>query len=281
MIPPQDYDFLDDAGVVAVFGPGTNIPEAAGRVLELIREKLPGGVTPALAERGAAPATGGRWPGPSRSSSRPGPTTGPRPRAARRAAPAHRAAPMRVGHLRRARARASPRSSRRSACTPSTQGHQVAVLAVDPSSSRSGGSILGDKTRMTDLGRHAEAFIRPSPSGGTLGGVARRTREALLLCEAAGFDVVLVETVGVGPVRGGGGRPRRPLPAGRLARRRRRAPGHQARDHGAGRPRRGQQGRRRPRSTPPSGPPPTSATPCTCCARSGPAGRSRCAPARP
>jgi LAO/AO transport system kinase len=78
------------------------------------------------------------------------------------------------------------------------QGHQVAVLAVDPSSSRSGGSILGDKTRMSDLGRRAEAFIRPSPSGGTLGGVARRTREALLVCEAAGFDVVVVETVGVG-----------------------------------------------------------------------------------
>ena len=77
-------------------------------------------------------------------------------------------------------------------------GHRVAVLAVDPSSSRSGGSILGDKTRMTDLGRREEAYIRPSPSGGTLGGVARNTREALLVCEAAGFDVVLVETVGVG-----------------------------------------------------------------------------------
>jgi LAO/AO transport system kinase len=77
-------------------------------------------------------------------------------------------------------------------------GHRVAVLAVDPSSVRSGGSILGDKTRMEQLSRRAEAFIRPSPSGGTLGGVARRTREALLVCEAAGFDVVLVETVGVG-----------------------------------------------------------------------------------
>jgi LAO/AO transport system kinase len=77
-------------------------------------------------------------------------------------------------------------------------GHQVAVLAVDPSSTRSGGSILGDKTRMSDLGRRPEAYIRPTPSGGTLGGVARRTREALLVCEAAGFDVVLVETVGVG-----------------------------------------------------------------------------------
>ncbi|MBF0355716.1 MAG: methylmalonyl Co-A mutase-associated GTPase MeaB [Alphaproteobacteria bacterium] len=77
-------------------------------------------------------------------------------------------------------------------------GHRVAVLAVDPSSPRSGGSILGDKTRMEELSRHPDSFIRPSPSGGTLGGVARRTREALQVCEAAGFDVVIVETVGVG-----------------------------------------------------------------------------------
>ena len=76
--------------------------------------------------------------------------------------------------------------------------HRVAVLAVDPSSRRSGGSILGDKTRMEQLARNPDAFIRPSPSGATLGGVARRTREAMLLCEAAGFDVVVVETVGVG-----------------------------------------------------------------------------------
>jgi LAO/AO transport system kinase len=77
-------------------------------------------------------------------------------------------------------------------------GHRVAVLAVDPSSIRSGGSILGDKTRMAELARADGAFIRPSPAGGTLGGVARRTREAIPLCEAAGFDVILVETVGVG-----------------------------------------------------------------------------------
>ncbi|MBN2623437.1 MAG: methylmalonyl Co-A mutase-associated GTPase MeaB [Acidimicrobiales bacterium] len=77
-------------------------------------------------------------------------------------------------------------------------GHRVAVLAVDPSSRRSGGSIMGDKTRMERLARDPAAFIRPSPSGGTLGGVARRTREAAFLCEAAGFDVVLIETVGVG-----------------------------------------------------------------------------------
>ena len=78
------------------------------------------------------------------------------------------------------------------------RGHRVAVLAVDPSSSLSGGSILGDKSRMARLARDDRAYIRPSPSGLTLGGVARRTREAMLVCEAAGFDVVLIETVGVG-----------------------------------------------------------------------------------
>ena len=78
------------------------------------------------------------------------------------------------------------------------QGHRVAVLAVDPSSTLSGGSILGDKTRMEKLSTRPEAFIRPSPSGGSLGGVAEKTREAMLVCEAAGFDVVIVETVGVG-----------------------------------------------------------------------------------
>ena len=78
------------------------------------------------------------------------------------------------------------------------QGHKVAVLAVDPSSRRTGGSILADKTRMARLATDANAFIRPSPSSGTLGGVAARTRETMLLCEAAGYDIVLVETVGVG-----------------------------------------------------------------------------------
>lgn len=77
-------------------------------------------------------------------------------------------------------------------------GHRIAVLAVDPSSTVSGGSILGDKTRMEELSHREEAFIRPSPSAGALGGVAEKTREAMLLCEAAGFDVIVVETVGVG-----------------------------------------------------------------------------------
>jgi LAO/AO transport system kinase len=78
------------------------------------------------------------------------------------------------------------------------QGHKVAVLAVDPSSARTGGSILGDKTRMARLAASDRAYIRPSPASGTLGGVAAKTREAMLLCEAAGFDVILVETVGIG-----------------------------------------------------------------------------------
>jgi LAO/AO transport system kinase len=78
------------------------------------------------------------------------------------------------------------------------RGHRVAVLAVDPSSTRTGGSILGDKTRMPQLATHPDAYIRPSPTSGTLGGVARATRETIVLLEAAGFDVILVETVGVG-----------------------------------------------------------------------------------
>src|SRR5438477_3713613 len=78
------------------------------------------------------------------------------------------------------------------------RGHKVAVLAVDPSSARTGGSILGDKTRMAQLSASDHAYIRPSPASGTLGGVAAKTREAMLLCEAAGFEVVLVETVGIG-----------------------------------------------------------------------------------
>lgn len=78
------------------------------------------------------------------------------------------------------------------------KGHRIAVLAIDPSSSIGGGSILGDKTRMARLSMHADAFVRPSPAAGSLGGVAARTREAMLACEAAGFDIVIVETVGVG-----------------------------------------------------------------------------------
>ncbi len=83
-------------------------------------------------------------------------------------------------------------------CYLTASGHRVAVLAIDPSSSVTRGSVLGDKTRMERLARDPQCFIRPSPSGGTLGGVSRKTRESILVCEAAGFDVILVETVGVG-----------------------------------------------------------------------------------
>lgn len=77
-------------------------------------------------------------------------------------------------------------------------GHQIAVLAIDPSSQKTGGSILGDKTRMEELAHDPKAFIRPTPSANTLGGVARKTRETIILCEAAGFDIIIIETVGVG-----------------------------------------------------------------------------------
>ncbi len=83
-------------------------------------------------------------------------------------------------------------------CSLTRMGRRVAVLAIDPSSTRTGGSILADKVRMEKLGRDPNAFIRPSPAGGSLGGVARKTREAIMLCEAAGYDVIIVETVGVG-----------------------------------------------------------------------------------
>ena len=82
--------------------------------------------------------------------------------------------------------------------TVTAQGHKLAVLAIDPSSERSGGSILGDKTRMESICHNPDVFIRPSPSAGSLGGVARKTRETIVLCEAAGFDVIFIETVGVG-----------------------------------------------------------------------------------
>ena len=181
------------------------------------------------------PGTGGRWPGPSPWSSRPGPTTGPRRPTCSSAVLPDTGGAVRVGIT-------GPPGAGKSTFIEALglhlvdAGHRVAVLAVDPSSTRSGGSILG---RQDPHGRagppRPEAFIRPSPSGGTVGGVARRTREALLLCEAAGYDVVLVETVGSRPVRRGRGRHGRRVRAARPAGRRRRAAGHQAGDHGAGR----------------------------------------------
>ena len=126
-------------------------------------------------------------------------------------------------------------------------GHRVAVLAVDPSSSRTGGSILGDKTRMTRLLGPDAAFIRPSPTSGRLGGVTRATRQAILVVEAAGFDVVFVETVGVGQSEIGGGRDGRHVPAADARPHRRFAAGHQEGRARARRRDRRQQGRWRPR----------------------------------
>jgi len=121
------------------------------------------------------------------------------------------------------------------------------VLAVDPSSSVSGGSILGDKTRMERLSVDPRAYIRPSPSSGTLGGVAEKTREAMRVVEAAGYDVVIVRDGRRGPERDRGGRHDRHLRASAAAKRRRRPAGDQARRDGTGRPGADQQGRPRPR----------------------------------
>ena len=109
------------------------------------------------------------------------------------------------------------------------QGHRLAVLAVDPSSARSGGSVMADKTRMEQLATHPRAFIRPSPAGETLGGVARKTRETMLICEAAGYDVIIVETVGSGPIRDHGRFNGGFFSGFDAGRRRRRASGHQKR----------------------------------------------------
>ena len=122
--------------------------------------------------------------------------------------------------------------------------HKLAVLAIDPSSERSGGSILGDKTRMESISANPDVFIRPSPSAGSLGGVARKTRETIVLCEAAGFDVIFIETVGVA-VGNGRAFDGRSVHAVADFGRRRRVAGHQARDHGDGRPHGDYQSRRR------------------------------------
>lgn len=124
------------------------------------------------------------------------------------------------------------------------QGKKLAVLAIDPTSQRSGGSILGDKTRMESLSVNPQAFIRPSPAGKSLGGVTRSTRESIILCEAAGFEVIFVETVGVGQSETAVHAMVDFLPAADAGRRGRRAAGHQARHHGNGRCHCHHQGRR-------------------------------------
>ena len=161
------------------------------------------------------------------------------------------------------------------------RGERVAVLSVDPSSPISGGSILGDKTRMERLSVEERAFIRPSPSRGHLGGVARRTRETILLCEAAGFDNVLVETVGVGQsetaVRSHDGF----LSAVDAGRRGRRTAGHQARHRRNDRRHGDQQSRRRQQAQGRTRAAWNMRARCTCSPLRATAGRRACSPVRP
>ena len=220
VIPPQDYEYLYNAGAAGVFGPGTVIPKAAQKIVETL-----------MAERGGLKAS----PGPAARKLRMTTSSRRRRLSLDRVHLRHRAG--RPGHPRPARSHSSraswrrtrtwPRTSSSAACrgragraasgspacraparAPSSRPsaptsragsrETVAVLSIDPSSPISGGSILGDKTRMERLATDDRAFIRPSPSRGHLGGVARRTREAMLLCEAAGYQNIFVETVGVG-----------------------------------------------------------------------------------
>ena len=160
------------------------------------------------------------------------------------------------------------------------KGHKVAVLAVDPSSRRTGGSILADKTRMARLANDANAFIRPSPASGTLGGVAAKTRETMLLCEAAGYDVVLVETVGVGQSEIAVADMTDFFLVLMLPGRRRRAAGIEEGRRRARRHDRGQQGRRRQSSPAPRRRPPNIARRCTSSRRARRTGRRRSSPIR-
>ena len=255
----KDYAMLEQAGVKAIFGPGTHVPKAARRVLELVNQSLQGG-RPGTAAVGAL--TGDRRAACGR-------------RARRRSARARQGDHAGREHAGRITKSAAQRLLEQ--LLPDTgqaarvgitgvpgvgkstfieafglyligRGKRVAVLAVDPSSARSGGSILGDKTRMARLSVAPEAFIRPSPSGGSLGGVARRTREAMLVCEAAGYDVVLVETVGVGQSEIAVASMVDFFLVLMLAGRRRRAAGHQEGHPRDRRRARRQQGRRRQRA---------------------------------
>ena len=205
VIPPDDVPTLKEMGAAAVFLPGTVIADSALDLLGKLSEQLGTALMPstdvaALADGHPRAATAATV---SRAitlveSSKPDHRDG----RARAAAPSSRVGAGLAGGAGSAspasRASASRRSSRRSARRLTGEGHRVGVLAVDPSSVRTGGSVLGDKTRMARLAADPDAYIRPSPSAGTLGGVARATIQAMAVLEAAGYDVVLVETVGVG-----------------------------------------------------------------------------------
>jgi LAO/AO transport system kinase len=199
VIPQQDYEFLYNAGVKGIYGPGTPIPASAKDVLEQIRKgtRLMGQALAEQVLRGDAVRQ--------RRAIAKAITLLESTRADHRAQAddllthllPHTGKSFRLGIS------GVPGVGKSTFIEALglyliAQGHRVAVLTIDPSSSVSGGSILGDKTRMEQLSVHPQAYIRPSPSSGTLGGVAEKTREAMLVCEAAGYDVVIVETVGVG-----------------------------------------------------------------------------------
>ena len=219
VIPQQDYEALYAAGVAGIYGPGTPIPESAADVLAKVRASRRSRRRRPEARRAAA-LIAQRWRprlGPDVEALAAGVRAGNR-RALAKAITLiestrgeHRVLAQKLlglllpatGTAIRMGISGAPGVGKSTFIEAlglqlTAAGHRVAVLAVDPSSALSGGSILGDKTRMEELARDPHAFIRPSPSGGTLGGVAARTREAMLACEAAGFDVVIVETVGVG-----------------------------------------------------------------------------------
>ncbi len=199
VIPPKDYDFLYDAGavVVGIFGPGTPIIDSAKKILDVLEQKK-------MIFRDPSEYVQGVLKQDRRILSKPITLI-------ESSLPSHqKLARIIIDHLlpytgKGVRLGITGVPGVGKSCFIENFGmdlvkkdHRLAVLAIDPSSQRSGGSIMADKTRMEMLSLDDRAFIRPSPSGGTLGGVARKTRETMLLCEAAGFDVIIIETVGVG-----------------------------------------------------------------------------------
>jgi methylmalonyl-CoA mutase cobalamin-binding domain/chain len=261
VIPAQDYDFLFKSGAKAIFGPGTRIEDSAMTVLAksarpaLPPELLSNGYDPrrrqallAAADQHLVDGVLARQRRALAKAITLVESTRARSPASRATGAGGAAAAYRTNHPRR--------HLRRAGAGKSTfiealglylidAGKRVAVLAVDPSSSVSGGSILGDKTRMECSASATRPSSAPAPRAGSLGGVADKTREAMLVCEAAGFDVIIVETVGVGQSRNHGRRHGRCLRPAAIAERRRRPAGDQEGHRRDRRPDRLQQGRHR------------------------------------
>ena len=206
VIPPADVPTLHEMGAAAVFGPGTVIAEAAVDLLAKLSASAVGGGL--MARAGRVPDVPALVKGVldgSRATLARAITLVESHRADHRAAAQELLQELlpRAGDAHRVGISGVPGVGKSTFVEAlgtrlTGAGHRVAVLAVDPSSTRTGGSILGDKTRMARLAVDGNAFVRPSPTAGTLGGVARATRETIVVMEAAGYDVVLVETVGVG-----------------------------------------------------------------------------------